>query len=340
MDLNSSSEATRINPEKLQSRIRRLCEARRNGPPKTVFVEKIWPELAESYGMMARALVEYWKRQLDKHRIPAMVEGRQKSAESIRKSMDRREQVRINKSSAGPYANLEEIFNDVHDLAGIRIVVDFTPHVKKVVERIKQSFKPTKAPSIWPPDRPVGKFWSALFGAYQGSNYPVEFEPGLDETLQQYSNVTVEIQVTSLAESLYNRLAHPLLYKENSGTLSRKEEMVIDLSHGLALCYSICLLMMQDKLEQPSQSSEQPAGLWVAIREATITPREGEQDKSLAALADQMPGPVPQISNEGGPASSAKPVLPVATCLKMLHDARAEESLPDQLWECMTTSLK
>ncbi|CAJ0547445.1 Ff.00g041990.m01.CDS01 [Fusarium sp. VM40] len=346
MDTNSSSEASGTYPEeKLQEKIRRLCEAPQNGRLKRVFIENVWPELEETYSMMARALVDYWKRRLVIYRIPAMVEGRQKSAESIRKSMDRREQARINQRSAGPYKSLEEIFYDVHDLAGIRIVVDFTPHVEEVVKRIKQSFKPTKAPSIWPPGRPVGQLWSALFGAYQGSNHPVKLDSDIDETLQRYSDVTVEIQVTSLAESLYNRLAHPLLYKKVSGTLSRKEEMVIDLSHGLSLCYSICLLLMQDKLEQPPQSAEQPAMLWGAIRGAAITPGEGEQDKHLAALADQMPGPVPhdsshQIANEGGSQPSANPVLPVATCLNMLHHARAKEPSPDQLWEWMTISLK
>jgi hypothetical protein len=186
MDFNSSSEATGINPEeRLQAKIRRLCEAPQNGPLKRAFVEKVWPELEESYGMMARAMVEYWKRRLVEHRIPAMVEGRQKSAESIRKSMNRREQARISRRSAGPYKSLEEIFYDVHDLAGIRIIVDFTPHVEEVVKRIKQSFKPTKAPSIWPPGRPVGQFWSALFGAYQGSNHPVKFDSDIDETLQR-----------------------------------------------------------------------------------------------------------------------------------------------------------
>jgi hypothetical protein len=55
-----------------------------------------------------------------------------------------------------------------------------------------------------------------------------------------------EIQVTTIAEDLYNKLAHPLLYKGSS--LTRQDEIVIDMAHGNALCYALCLAYMEDKL--------------------------------------------------------------------------------------------
>ncbi|KAF5012926.1 hypothetical protein FDECE_1037 [Fusarium decemcellulare] len=340
MDLISSSESTRTDQEeRLQARIRRLCEAAQNGQPKAIFLDSIWPALEESYDVMVETLVKYWVRQLDRDGISAKVEGRRKSAESIRKSMDRREEDRI-KRSLGSYRNLEEIFNDVHDLAGIRVVVDFAPQVEKVQEHIEKNFAPTKPRNAWLPDRAVGQLWKEIFKAYEGWNYPVKINPDLDETLQPYCNVTVEIQVTYLAESLYNRLAHPLLYKEAAGTLSRQEEMVIDMAHGLALCYSICLLMMQDKLEGPLQSLEKQPKLRNAMRDATITPQQGDADKYLAALVNQMPGQAfndasHHISNTDANTSSSKPV-PIDAFLRMLQASKVQEDPPDQLWEWMT----
>ena len=58
-----------------------------------------------------------------------------------------------------------------------------------------------------------------------------------------------EIQLTTLAESLYNKFAHDLLYKGYAGHLTREDEMVIDLSHGLSLCYGLCVMYMKDRLE-------------------------------------------------------------------------------------------
>ncbi|CAG9947904.1 unnamed protein product [Clonostachys rosea f. rosea IK726] len=57
----------------------------------------------------------------------------------------------------------------------------------------------------------LGKQWKALF-----------VRPEVPDISHKFDNVMFEIQVTCLAEGLCNKLAHPLLYKENSGSISRK----------------------------------------------------------------------------------------------------------------------
>ncbi|KAK4125434.1 hypothetical protein N657DRAFT_631741 [Parathielavia appendiculata] len=50
-----------------------------------------------------------------------------------------------------------------------------------------------------------------------------------------------EVQVTTIAESQYNKLAHAILYKGSSGPQTRQDEIVVDLSHGTSLTPpSIC----------------------------------------------------------------------------------------------------
>lgn len=152
---------------------------------------------------------------------------------------------------------MEVIFHDMHDLAGIRIVVDYPSQLVPANQLIEEAFRQAKSPNVFTRERPVGKEWDAWFGVYQSYNHHVSVKNGTQGTLGAYLNVVFEIQLTSLPESMYNKLAHPLLYKQQAGDISRRDEMVIDLSHGLSLCYSICLLYAQDKLgnnERPDQS--------------------------------------------------------------------------------------
>lgn len=57
-----------------------------------------------------------------------------------------------------------------------------------------------------------------------------------------------EIQLTTFSDDLYNKLAHDLLYKASPGLLNPQDEMVINLSHGVARCFELCMRMLRDKL--------------------------------------------------------------------------------------------
>ncbi|KAM0228772.1 hypothetical protein ACHAPO_010522 [Fusarium lateritium] len=209
---------------------------------KGVFVERFWKDVEGHYDKMRLQLLEYCKAEVN---VPADFESRVKSPGSIKKSIERREAARI-KNGEQPYSSLEDIRTDVHDLVGIRIIVDFTPHLDDVNNWIKSSFSQDKDPIPFHADRVVGQNWTPWFGAYYCCNHHISVKPETANHLAPYAKVMFEIQVTCLSERLYNRLAHPLLYKGTQENLSRKDEMVIDMAHAMSLCYSMCLLYFQD----------------------------------------------------------------------------------------------
>ncbi|VUC28719.1 unnamed protein product [Clonostachys rosea] len=307
---------------------------------KLYFVERIWPELESDYGLVVQEMKKYCARHV---KVSHTLTGRVKSRDSIEKSIKRREEYRI-RHKEGSYTTLDEIFKDMHDLAGIRITVDFLCDTEQANKFIKETFEPTKDPNIFQRDRSVGKQWKALFGAYESTNHHVTVKPGVRGISHKFDKITFEIQVTCLAEGLYNKLAHPLLYKEKSGSISRKDEMVIDLSHGVALCFSICHLLMQDKLDDRSESLSEP-GLRDAMIQTADDPDSEPSREAMDALAKLTPEVIPDNvkaakgSNLKSLTSSGKRI-PVDSLLGALSEFTKEADSNEDLWTCLIKELK
>ena len=219
---------------------------------KHVFVHDIWPTLEAEYKRMTKGLTEFCISGLEQRNILCRVDGRTKTEDSIRKSLSHREE-RLLKQYQKRYESLHDIFNEMHDLVGVRIVLNLRCDIEKANSFIQETFRQEKEPNVFSYDRNVGQSWKPWFGAYQTRNHHVSLESGKSEPLSQFCGVMFEIQLTTLAEDLYNKLAHPLLYKASGGPLSRKDEMVVDMSHAMSLCYELCLTYMKDKLEESSR---------------------------------------------------------------------------------------
>ncbi|CAI6095882.1 unnamed protein product [Clonostachys chloroleuca] len=317
----------------LHAKIRGLIsDATIDGNVKLQFVERIWPELESGYALLMREMRQYCTRHVN---VPNTVTGRVKSRESIEKSIARREEYRKDHGN-GPYTTFQEILDDIHDLAGIRITVDFLSDTEPANVFIRKTFQPTKDPNIFPRCRNVGKDWKALFGAYESTNHHVTVRPKYPDISHKFDNVTFEIQVTCLAESLYNKLAHPLLYKENSSSISRKDEMVIDLSHGVALCFSICHLLMQDKLDDGAKCIDEP-GLRDAMIRTAYDPESEPSREAMDALTKLTPEVVsqnaqannhPNLKRRGSFGKS----IPIESLLGVLSGSPKEVDSNRDLW--------
>ncbi|KAL3588289.1 hypothetical protein FPOAC2_10442 [Fusarium poae] len=242
---------------------------------KEVFVERFWKDVEGHYDKMRATLLEYCKAEIN---VPAEFESRVKSPESIKNSIQRREAARI-KAGKQPYSTLEAIRTDVHDLVGIRIIVDFTPHLDDVNNWIKRTFHQDKDPIPFHADRAIGNQWTPWFGAYYCCNHHISVKSETANHLAPYKKVMFEIQVTCLSERLYNKLAHPLLYKGTQGNLSRKDEMVIDMAHAMSLCYSMCLLYFQD-VDDPNLIS--------TIKQTVATSEDIDDDERSMELMEQI----------------------------------------------------
>lgn len=282
---------------------------------------------------MVSNLTAHCENLVRERNISAKVDGRVKAAQSIDKTLDRRLQHRI-ANQLGAYRSVEEMFHDMHDLAGIRIVVDYPSQLEPANRLIEEAFWQAKSPNIFTRERPVGKEWDAWFGAYQSYNHHISVKNGTQGILGAYRNVVFEVQLTSLPESLYNKLAHPLLYKQQAGDISRRDEMVIDLSHGLSLCYSICLLYAQDKLgniEQPDQ------GLMSAMRSAANDGNDGQLE-NMAPLLSMMPD---MVKTQSASIRKQEPGSKVSTeLLTSMLSTLPEQCPPEQLWIGFVENMK
>ncbi|KAJ4003175.1 hypothetical protein NW766_012493 [Fusarium irregulare] len=263
-----------------------LVDKRKRDPdPKDSFVKYVWPEVEKDYQEMADELAKLCKEELIIRKVPAVVESRVKSRDSIAKSLERREIYRQTRKEE-QYRNIREILLDLHDLVGIRIIVDYLDQIKTTTDFIASKFHKEKEPNVFSANRKVGHSWTSWFGAYECTNYHVSAEYPESSNLSCYNGVIFEIQVTSLPANLYNKIAHPLLYKEEAGELSQGDEIVIDLTKGLAFCYSLCTYYKRQKLDgKPVDETELEL-----MHKASSTLEGPEFMSSISDLAGRIPG--------------------------------------------------
>ncbi|CAF3624137.1 unnamed protein product [Fusarium graminearum] len=246
----------------------------------------VWQRLKPEYETMHQALNQYLTHQLEESSIRATLHSRVKKDDSISKSIDRREE-----HWGKTYDSPKQILDGIHDLVGFRIVVDYPSGLDQSYQLIKKHFSVERI-NTFSTDRDVGVLWKPRFGAYEGKNFQVRMSPDEHNVgLSIYYEVLFEIQVTSIAESLYNRLAHPLHYKKSSGTLSRQDEMIIDISHGLSLCYWITIACMEERLEGQSAMASQTSPLPHTVRKIAGHDPEDELDDldDLVNITPDMP---------------------------------------------------
>ncbi|KAF5694888.1 vegetative incompatibility het-e-1 [Fusarium globosum] len=211
--------------------------------PKVAFIE-VWQDIKADYEIMRKVVHQHLSCLLDENSIRATVASRTKTLESISKSIDRRDD---SKPDGQKHQSPRQIFDDLHDLVGFRVVVDYPSGLERSYDLIEARFKMEKF-NNFPSTRAVGQYWKPRFGAYETRNYLVRLASDCSIELAIYADILFEIQVTTMAESLYNKLAHPLFYKASQGPLSRKDEMIIDM--GRLRTWMLCLTL-QDQ-HQPS----------------------------------------------------------------------------------------
>ncbi|KAH7198954.1 uncharacterized protein B0J16DRAFT_379402 [Fusarium flagelliforme] len=295
----------------------RIDTALQNAPagksPKLAFIE-MWQDVEKDYETMRKDLHQYLADLLDKASVRATVASRTKTLDSISKSIDRRDGA---KSKEHQYRSPRGIFDDLHDLVGFRIVVDYPSGLKESFRIIEKSFLVERFNSF-SSDRAIGQHWNPKFGAYETRNYLLRSESSSHGTI--YAGVLFEIQVTTMAESLYNKLAHPLLYKGSQHPLSRRDEMIIDMGHGAALLYWITVACMEEKLESNHEGVQHGSRFPKSV--SHLAGHEGTV-MNLDALVNDTPD-IPSTSQD---------VTSIDFLLKSLADIRLSNIGEENIWK-------
>ena len=86
-----------------------------------------------------RAVTAIWSRA-----IKCQVESRAKATESVKASLDRREKA-LRKRNKKRFESFSEIFDAIHDLVGVRIILEYPDHMHGAIQFIKRSFREERA---------------------------------------------------------------------------------------------------------------------------------------------------------------------------------------------------
>ncbi|TLD19324.1 hypothetical protein PspLS_09775 [Pyricularia sp. CBS 133598] len=196
------------------------------------FFSKIWPVVRCDYEKLAQSVAQLITDTLANDTNPSKptvvfpVEHRTKSENSIKQSIKRRE---INLGERGPVV----IFDEIHDLVGLKIIVEGRKDLEPVSEFIVKQFTQSGNTVKFLRDRqnmPGNTRRQTEFGAYETWNYRVRLNPSTGHRTR-FEGVLSEIQLTTWAEAMYNILDHPLNYK-GASFLSWQERQLMDLCHG------------------------------------------------------------------------------------------------------------
>lgn len=197
------------------------------------------------YTELARLGSNQLEHELAKRGIKAIVSYRAKKPERLKSKLHQR-------NSDKEYKKVSDIFDDIVDLAGVRVALYF-PSDRDLVDEIVYELFSVNKRKVFPEKTHKPKF-EKRFSGYWASHYRVNISD-IDKSKQRYKNATFEIQVASVLMHAWSEVEHDLVYKPLSGNLSEEELSILDEINGLALTGEIALERLQKAMTKRTKES-------------------------------------------------------------------------------------
>ena len=195
------------------------------------------------YEQVARTASNQAKAQLESAGIRAIVTDRAKSQDRLAEKVKDRD-IREN------YQSIQEIQDDIVDLAGVRIALYFPKDREEAGRIITSQFDLTEPPKKFP-EEGVKPSYEKRFSGYWATHYRVKLQAKtLQEAHKRYADAVVEIQVASVLMHAWSEVEHDLVYKPFQGKLSEEEYAILDELNGLVLAGEIALERLQGAMER------------------------------------------------------------------------------------------
>lgn len=147
------------------------------------------------------------------------------------------------------YSSVDDIYDDIVDLAGVRVALYF-PGEREEVGRILKSLFVLVGPQK---DFPTSAqpSYKKRFSGYWATHYRVRLsESMLNESQKRFAEAKIEIQVASVLMHAWSEVEHDLVYKPLQGQLSEEEYAILDELNGLVLAGEIALERLQRAAER------------------------------------------------------------------------------------------
>jgi len=194
------------------------------------------------YEQSSRMVAQVLDSNLQSAGVRAIVTSRAKSPTRLEEKVRQR-------ASTKSYSDIDDIYEDIVDLAGVRVALYF-PAEREEVGRIVTSLFVLVAPQK---DFPTAAqpSYKKRFSGYWATHYRVRLaESMLNESQKRYAEARIEIQVASVLMHAWSEVEHDLVYKPLQGRLSEEEYSILDELNGLVLTGEIALERLQRAAEQ------------------------------------------------------------------------------------------
>src|SRR5713101_2474344 len=164
------------------------------------------------YTEVARLCARQCETRLEQMGIRAIVTFRAKRPDRLREKVNAR-------AAEKNYQRVEEIYDDVVDLAGVRIALYFPGDIIEVENVLNSQFV-VRHTKVFPRDSGKPQY-EKRFSGYAARHYHVHLaSKELLQDQQRYASAHIEIQVASVLVHAWAEVEHDLVYKPLSGRLS------------------------------------------------------------------------------------------------------------------------
>lgn len=212
---------------------------RRNGRSMD-FVEAFIRRYVKEYGFYdqaARLVRDLLETSLRTSGVRCLVTSRAKDVARL-EDKARRRAARKN------YTCAEDVFEDIPDLAGVRVALYFPGERDQVDVAVRRLFDLTELPKEFPDKRKVAP--EKRFTGYSAKHYRIRLkEDTLGESDRRYTAAKVEIQVASVLMHAWSEVEHDLVYKPLDGEVSQDEHEILDQLNGMVIAGEIALETLQ-----------------------------------------------------------------------------------------------
>lgn len=193
------------------------------------------------YQAVARLCHQQCETDLKHEGIRAIVTSRAKSHDSLYKKLEQRHEKQS-------YQNVKDIYEDIVDLAGVRIALYFPGDGDEVDKLIRAAFEVIND-KIFPTDSQESHpqiDYIKRFSGYKARHYRVRLKAKeLPDYQKRYLKACIEIQVASVLMHAWAEVEHDLVYKPLNGKLSQEELAILDQINGLVITGEIALEQLQ-----------------------------------------------------------------------------------------------
>lgn len=190
------------------------------------FIKQYLKEL-DYYREVARIVAQQCEILLEQNGIRAIVTHRVKRSDRLKTKLE----SRIGKKA---YKTLEDVSNDIFDLAGVRIALYFPADRIEVDNLIKSTYVVNKINDFQFRKEIIPNQKSSW--GYRATHYRINLNRNeLSDSELKYQNANVEIQVASVLMHAWAEIEHDLVYKPHNYQPSDEEIEILDEFNGIVL---------------------------------------------------------------------------------------------------------